>query len=133
MRKAPYHVTNAGFTLVELLIVVVIIGILAGIAIPQFAAYRMKAYCAVAKSDLGNYAVSEEAYFTEYNSYTTAISGAGIPGFVLSPKVTLTHDAAKSSPSLAGFTVSASHTQCDENNNGAPDFFTWDSTNGGMQ
>ena len=58
-----------GFTLIELLIVVAIIGILAAIAIPQFAAYRVKGYNSGAASDLKNLKTSLEAYFADNQGY----------------------------------------------------------------
>ena len=58
-----------GFTLIELLIVVAIIGILAAIAIPQFASYRQKAYNSAAQSDLKNIKTNLESYFADNQKY----------------------------------------------------------------
>jgi type IV pilus assembly protein PilA len=58
-----------GFTLIELLIVVAIIGILAAIAIPQFSAYRAKAYNSAATSDLKNSKTTLESYFADNQYY----------------------------------------------------------------
>ena len=60
---------DKGFTLIELLIVVAIIGILAAIAIPQFAAYRQRAYNSAALSDLRNAKTAEESLYAEIQAY----------------------------------------------------------------
>ncbi len=61
---------EGGFTLIELLVVIAIIGILAAIAIPQFAAYRRRGFDSDAKANLKNMGTAEEAYFTDKNTYT---------------------------------------------------------------
>ncbi len=70
MSHAASRRNRWGFTLIELLIVVVIIGILAAIAIPKFAATKQQAFVSSMKGDLNNLVTAEEAYFTNYNTYT---------------------------------------------------------------
>lgn len=66
-----------GFTLVELLIVVVIVGLLAAIAIPKFSATREKAFIATAKADLRNLASLQEVYYNTYYSFSTDLDAVG--------------------------------------------------------
>lgn len=118
---------NKGFTLIELLVVVAIIGILAAIAIPQFALYRQRGFDARAESDLRNAATAEEAYFVDFSEYQScAITGGGcddptLPGFRVSPDVE-----GDMVGTVSNFTGTASHP------NGSGRVFSWDSDGGGL-
>ena len=68
------NVRTRGFALIELLIVTVIIGILAAIAIPKFSAVREKAFVAAMKSDLKNLATQQEIYHNAQFSFSTSLT-----------------------------------------------------------
>ena len=94
-----------GFTLVELLIVIVIIGVLVAIAIPQFHYTRDRAFIATMKHDLKNLSTAQEAYFVDHQAYSATVGGL-TTGMKVSTNVTLTI----SNATATGFDATATHT-----------------------
>lgn len=114
-----------GFTLIELLVVIAIIGILAAIAIPQFAEYRARGFDARARSDLRNVATAEEAYFVDYEIYKDCDESdcdsilPGVAALSQGTELAITTTG-------TGFTGTASHP------NGTGVTCNWDSAAGGL-
>jgi type II secretory pathway pseudopilin PulG len=71
-------------------VVIAIIGILAAIAIPQFAAYRRRGIDADVKSNVKNAATAQEAYFVDKNTYTSTLGDLTARGFKQSATVNIT-------------------------------------------
>jgi len=65
MIQKPGNTDKKGFTLIELMIVIAIIALLAAIAIPNFIAYRNKAFCSYAENDGQNIKAAISCYFAE--------------------------------------------------------------------
>ena len=92
------------FTLIELLIVVVIIGVLAAIGVPKFANSKSKGYVAAMKSDLRNLLSAEESFFSDSARYSTNVTSLNFKSTtgVTAPSIT----------TYAGaWTATNSHTQ----------------------
>lgn len=79
-----------GFTLIEMMIVLAIIGILSSIAVPSLVSYRAEAFDTVAKSDLRNVIKFLGLYFIENDTYPGSPDGLLAAGVRLSKDVTFT-------------------------------------------
>jgi type IV pilus assembly protein PilA len=120
MRIPARNHSDGGFTLTELLIVIVILGVLVAIAIPQFMGQRQKATGAAARSDLRNAATIEESQLADSGAYVSSLSALTAAGFKRSSGVQL------------GFAANGSNGYCEvASANGT--YWWFDSTAGGVQ
>ena len=93
-----------GFTLIEVMIVIAIIGILAAIAIPQYSAYRTRSFNASALSDIRNATTAQEAYYAENREYASSLINLQGPyGFTTSKGVILTISADTNSYTVTSY------------------------------
>ncbi|MCI5162154.1 MAG: prepilin-type N-terminal cleavage/methylation domain-containing protein, partial [Candidatus Electrothrix sp. AX5] len=82
LNKLRAQANEKGFTLIELMIVIAIIGILAAVAIPNFIEYKNKSYCTATVNDVGAIGGALADYFavptntTASTSYTPGVGGS---------------------------------------------------------
>jgi len=69
---------NKGFTLIELMIVVAIIGVMSAIAFPSYDSYMKKSRRADAKVGLSKLADKQERFYLQNNTYTNSFAAAGL-------------------------------------------------------
>lgn len=77
----PHHQGERGFTLIELMIVVAIIGILAAIAIPNFLTYQLKSKTIEAKTNLAGIKTAQLTFAADRSCYLS-VQNNGWPGLI---------------------------------------------------
>lgn len=96
-----------GFTLAELMIAVVIVGLLTAIVLPRLSMAKDRGFVATMQSDMRQFAAHEESYFYDNSVYTSSLALLTAGGFNLSAGVTITIAEA----TATGWAATASHSQ----------------------
>ncbi len=99
--------SESAFTLIELTVVVVIIGLVASIAAGRFSNSRANAYVSSMKADLHDFALVEESYYYDNGTYGASLTALGTGGYQSSPGVDVTINEATN----AGWSATATHQQ----------------------
>lgn len=94
MQKLNNSKNQEGFTLIELMIVIAIIGILAAIAIPNFISYRKRSYNTAANADIKNLYTAAQAYYTDSPAGEPTLDDLKAYGFRQTQDVTVNVTAA---------------------------------------
>ena len=112
--------TEQGFTLLELIVVIAVLGILVAISIQQFSLFRSRATDTAMRSDLKNAALAMESYYGEFLDYPISVSALQLVGYRKTSGVTLTINVT----SQSSFTLTAAMP------NGTQPSFSFDSATG---
>lgn len=96
-------VNRPGFTFIELLTVMVVIGALATVGVPRIRTMKERAYQATLRSDLGTLRTAQEVYYAEHQQYATDVSALD---FRLSSHVSVVIE---SSDPMRGWKAAARH------------------------
>jgi prepilin-type N-terminal cleavage/methylation domain-containing protein len=92
-----------GFTIIEMLVTLAVLGVLSAIAVPRYRTYKERARIAAMKSDLGQIRIAEEAHWAEQQRYTTDTTALDFNG------TSDVHVALSSEDLVGGYTAQATH------------------------
>ena len=113
--------SDKGFTLIELMVVIIIIGILAAIAIPAFLNQRQAAWDGSVKADIGNIAIAASSFSVTHNGLYT---GMDLPTLKATP-YSFNKSADNADPVILVATDNKSYSVTEFNNNSGATGHTW--------